>query len=138
MKNILLDPNEEAWCQIEYEISILENDEEFIQSLQISKSNLGLLSATKLLRGIVLHDLKHYAKAIRSYDDTFAYNPGIHDAIYNKACCYALMNDIDNALDCLRQAIALDPKYREMAKTDSDFDAIRADERFRGAVEGES
>ena len=45
---------------------------------------------------------------------------------------------MENAIDYLQEAIALDPKYRTIAKTDTDFDPIRHDERFRALVEGES
>jgi len=38
------------------------------------------------------------------------------------------MDAMPEAIDCLSRAIALDPKYREMAKTDADFDAIRGEE----------
>ncbi|KAM3110856.1 TPR end-of-group domain-containing protein [Phormidesmis sp. 146-33] len=32
-------------------------------------------------------------------------------------------------------SIALDPKYREMAKTDADFDGIREDDRFQALLD---
>ncbi len=38
------------------------------------------------------------------------------------------------AVDCLSRATALDPKYRELATTDSGFDAIQSEEGFRAAV----
>jgi len=38
------------------------------------------------------------------------------------------MDAMPEAIDCLSRAIALDPKYREMAKTDAEFDAIRGEE----------
>ena len=39
------------------------------------------------------------------------------------------------SVENLQQAIQLAPnKYREMAQTDSDFDAIRADERFQALL----
>ncbi len=53
---------------------------------------------------------------------------------YDKARCHARMGAVIKAVVCLSRAIALDPKYRDMAKTDGDFDAIRADERFREVV----
>jgi tetratricopeptide (TPR) repeat protein len=61
------------------------------------------------------------------------------DAFYNKACCYALQGDVEQALENLQQAINLSPdKYREMAKTDSDFDSLREDERFQALIQEES
>lgn len=49
---------------------------------------------------------------------------------FNKACAYALLENIDLAIENLTQAINLDSKYLEMAKTDTDFDKIRSDSRF--------
>ncbi len=39
------------------------------------------------------------------------------------------------AVDCLSRATALDSNYREQAKTDSDFDAIRGEEGFRAVYD---
>jgi tetratricopeptide (TPR) repeat protein len=61
--------------------------------------------------------------------------PDYPDAWYNKACCYALQGNIAQAIANLQQAIILNPdKYREMAKTDSDFDKIREDEQFQALI----
>ncbi|PZV07608.1 MAG: hypothetical protein DCF32_06940 [Leptolyngbya sp.] len=61
--------------------------------------------------------------------------PNSGGSIYNKACCYAIQSDVDNAISCLQSAIALDSRYRTMAKTDTDFDPVRADEQFQSLVE---
>jgi len=37
----------------------------------------------------------------------------------------------------LKQAIDLDPKYREMAKTDAAFDGVRNDDRFQALIQGQ-
>jgi tetratricopeptide (TPR) repeat protein len=56
---------------------------------------------------------------------------------YNKACCYALQSQIDQAIQNLQQAIHLNPdEYREMAKTDSDLDSIRSHPRFQALIQG--
>ncbi len=56
-------------------------------------------------------------------------------AWYNKACSYSLQGNIEQAIENLKTAISLNlDKYREMAKTDSDFDAIREDERFQELI----
>lgn len=128
--------NGEIWRQIEAEILKIEKDEEYIELLKNPLVNQDIIRVVSKLRGVVLKSLKQYEKAIISYKKAMILAPDSCDIMYDQACCYALMNDIDNAVDCLSQAIALDPKSREMAKTDSDFDRIRADERFRGAVEG--
>jgi tetratricopeptide (TPR) repeat protein len=80
-------------------------------------------------RGITLYDLGRKEEAMSSFDRALELKPDWDKAYYNKACCYALMGDVIEAVNCLSRAIVLNPKYRETAKTDSDFDSIRDDER---------
>jgi tetratricopeptide (TPR) repeat protein len=88
-------------------------------------------------RGEALYDLGKFDKAITSYDKALRFKPDDHDAWYNKACCYALQGNVDLAIENLQQAIKLNPdEYREMAKTDSDFDSIREDQRFQALIDG--
>jgi quercetin dioxygenase-like cupin family protein len=49
---------------------------------------------------------------------------------FNAACFEALTGSRDAAFEYLRRAIELDPKAAELARTDSDFDALRADPEF--------
>ena len=88
-------------------------------------------------RGYVLMYLGRYEEALQSYDQALQIQPDFANAYYNKACCYGLQQNIELAIETLQHAIALDSKYRELAKTDSDFDGIRQDERFRALI-GES
>ena len=55
---------------------------------------------------------------------------------YNKACAYSLQNVIELALENLQKAIQLNPDhYRKLAKTDSDFDNIRHNQRFQALIQ---
>jgi hypothetical protein len=46
-----------------------------------------------------------------------------------------LQGNIEQTIENLQQAINLKPdEYREMANTDSDFDKIREDERFKTLI----
>ena len=47
------------------------------------------------------------------------------------ACCYARMNDVENALDHLKRAIMEDEGNRTRAARDSDFDALRESPEFQ-------
>ncbi|MBD2580536.1 tetratricopeptide repeat protein [Oscillatoria sp. FACHB-1406] len=90
-------------------------------------------------RGLALANLGRYEEAIASFDNALKYQPDYHEALYNKACAYAQQGNLDRALENLQHAIALNPeKYREMAKTEPDFDSIREDERFQVLLESRS
>ena len=87
-------------------------------------------------RGIALGNLGRNEEAIASYDQAIKIKPDNDSAIYNKSCTYALQCNLDLALDNLGQAILLSlEEYREMAKTDSDFDSIRHDPRFQELIQ---
>ncbi|MDB9485281.1 tetratricopeptide repeat protein [Dolichospermum circinale CS-537/01] len=86
-------------------------------------------------RGISLKNLGRYEEAISSYDKAVEFKPDDHEAWYNKSCIYALQSNIEQAIKNLQIAINLHPeKVREWTKTDSDFDAIREDERFQALL----
>ena len=86
-------------------------------------------------RGISLKNLGRYEEAISSYDKAVEFKPDLHQAWYNKSCIYALQSNIEQAIKNLQIAINLHPeKVREWTKTNSDFDAIREDERFRALL----
>jgi tetratricopeptide (TPR) repeat protein len=83
--------------------------------------------------------LGRFEEAIASYNKALEFKPDYADAFYNKACCYALQGDVEQALENLQQAIKLSPDiYRDMAKTDSDFESIRDSERFKALLQEES
>ena len=87
-------------------------------------------------RGYALDELGRFEETITSYDQALKFKPDFHQAWYNKACCYALQGNIEQALENLQKAINLSlDECREWAKTDSDFDSIRKDERFQALIQ---
>jgi hypothetical protein len=58
--------------------------------------------------------------------------------LYNLACFESLTGEHEAALDHLEKGLAIDPKMREWAKNDEDFDVLRGDPRFESAVAGEA
>ncbi|MEH2147081.1 TPR end-of-group domain-containing protein, partial [Nostoc sp.] len=87
-------------------------------------------------RGIALRKLGRNEEALASYDQALKIKPDDPSSFYNKACYYALQGNIEQALENIEQAINLNcEEYREMAKTDSDFDGIREDERFQALIQ---
>jgi len=53
---------------------------------------------------------------------------------YNLACCEARLGETDEALEHLGAALALRPALADLAREDSDLDAIRAEARFEELV----
>ncbi|MER3435672.1 MAG: hypothetical protein C4288_20350, partial [Leptolyngbya sp. ERB_1_1] len=85
-------------------------------------------------QGFALMQLRQLDAAHESYDQAILLNPNDTRAHYNKACCYGLQAQIDLAIATLQQAILLSSECREMAKTDSGFDLIRQDDRFKALI----
>ena len=50
---------------------------------------------------------------------------------FNLACFHSLNRESQKSLDFLQRSIELDPKWKEKAKTDSDFDTIRELREFK-------
>ena len=57
-------------------------------------------------------------------------HPGNPNVLYNLACFESLAGRHDAALTHLAEAIAGDPRSRDWAQSDADFDPIRSDPRF--------
>jgi tetratricopeptide (TPR) repeat protein len=50
--------------------------------------------------------------------------------LYNLACAEARFGRADDALEHLRQAVELEPRFLDNARDDGDLESIREDERF--------
>lgn len=88
-------------------------------------------------RGAELGKKGCYSEAIACYNVALEIQPSLANALYNKACCYALLGFGDLAVDSLEKAVKLAPHfYRELALADSDFLGIRKMERFLSLIEG--
>jgi len=75
-----------------------------------------------------------YAEAADRGKELVAENPGLPNVFYNLACCEALAGRPADAIEHVRQAIELSPRFREFAQGDSDFDAIRDEPGFKDVV----
>jgi tetratricopeptide (TPR) repeat protein len=85
-------------------------------------------------RGYALYKQGKLPDAIKFYDQAIEIKSDHANAWYNRACAYGDLGDVDKAIENLQTAINLDAKYREMAKTDADFDSIRNDTRFQALL----
>ena len=87
-------------------------------------------------RGVTYYHLERYDEALADINRALQLKPDDPQSLYNMACLLSLMQKPEDATAYLEKAIALDDKCRREASTDSDFDNIRDDPRFRRLVEG--
>ena len=69
-------------------------------------------------------------RAIHVLREQLVEDPGNANVLYNLACAEARGEYFDAAVDHLLQAVEQEPRFLELAQTDSDLDSIRGDERF--------
>ena len=77
---------------------------------------------------------KEYEKAHEILAGVVAKYPDDAGALFNLACAESLLGRTDDAIAHLGESIAQDETFRELAQTDSDFDRVRNDPRFRELV----
>jgi tetratricopeptide (TPR) repeat protein len=85
-------------------------------------------------RARALVALNQYAAATTAYDKALHLAPEDPDLLYRKSGCYALQGNLDLALETLQQAIDCSAGYREQAKIDVEFAALRGEPRFQQMV----
>lgn len=85
--------------------------------------------------GNLLVRLERYEEAVEEYLAAIAVAPEHPAPYYNLACVCSLQGNHEEAYEYLEQAIALDAAFREQARRDGDFDAIRDDPEFRALVD---
>jgi tetratricopeptide (TPR) repeat protein len=83
--------------------------------------------------GVPAFEAKRYDEAAALLREGLELHPGNASLLYNLACMEALSGERDAALEHLAEA-AKNPRFREFAETDSDFDSIRDDPRFSEAL----
>jgi hypothetical protein len=77
-----------------------------------------------------LHQEGDYEAAAESCHRMLQKFPGNGLALFNLACCEALLGRNDDALEHLGSALEAAPSLRENAWTDTDLDGLRSDPRF--------
>ena len=82
-----------------------------------------------------LYGAGEYAAVADRGRDLIAANPLNAQLIYNVACCESMAGRAGDAIEHLRQAIAIAPDpLRGMAAEDSDLDAIRGEPGFQALL----
>jgi tetratricopeptide (TPR) repeat protein len=75
-----------------------------------------------------------YDKAVEILRSVVDEDPEAGIVLYNLACAEVLAGEPDVALGHLRQAIELEDRFRELARSDEDFDTVRERDEFRELV----
>lgn len=87
------------------------------------------------LLGDALTQLQRYDEALHSLDQALEHNLEFAPTYYCRACCYALLGNVDKAIENLTRSLCLDTvEFRDYAKTDRNLDLIRSDDRFKELV----
>jgi tetratricopeptide (TPR) repeat protein len=82
-------------------------------------------------KGNTLFKLNRYDEAIRTYKRSLELNADNASALYNIACIYAILENKIDSLSNLEQAIKNSIKYKNDAKTDTDFKIFWNDDDFK-------
>ena len=75
-----------------------------------------------------------HAKAVEILRSVVDEHPEAGIVLYNLACVETLVGEPEQALEHLRRAIELEERFRELARTDEDFETIRDRPEFRELV----
>lgn len=88
-----------------------------------------------LQTAVEAYEAANYQVAIRYYLAALSRNIDDGVAIYNVACCYALLGDVDLSALYLQRAVIAGYRDLEFIRNDPDFDGVRDDPYFQGAME---
>ncbi|MGL1934398.1 MAG: hypothetical protein OCD01_05240 [Fibrobacterales bacterium] len=87
-----------------------------------------------LLKAAIYYDKKEYSKGIDVLLKGIKKHPQQQTMLYNLACDYSLVNDIDNALFYLDRAMEQGFTNWSHIENDPDFDPIRGEESFKRLI----
>jgi tetratricopeptide (TPR) repeat protein len=146
-----LDRDAEAIALFDKALAIKPDSHKALQNKGLALTNLGVFDEAIIAfdqslaiqpdeeafynKGIVLDKLGRYTEAIAAYDEALALTPDKHQASYSKSCSFALSGKAELSIASLKTVISLDSQYREMAKTDTDFNNLRNHQEFQKLLE---
>lgn len=82
----------------------------------------------------VLYQLKRYDESTAAYRHALDLGAAVPTCTYNIACNYALLGKTEDALLWLRKALNMGFLDEQTLRTDTDFESLRSDPRFREVV----
>ncbi len=102
--------------------------DELMRLLSIQRSYSVLFNAARL------RESGDLSAALEEAKRAVEINPDLPEAVYDLACYYSLCGMKHEAMEALKKAIRLAPRFKQMAKDDPDFENIKEDAAFRSIV----
>ncbi len=87
------------------------------------------------MKAACLTALKKYDEALTVHGKVIEMAPEYVTGLYNRACTYSLMGNKAKALIDLKAAVEKNPRFKQHARTDKDFQSLWEDEEFRKLTE---
>lgn len=87
--------------------------------------------------GLAYYRLNNLAEALSQFRAAGRLDPNDATAKYNQACVLAKLGKSEDAIVLLQEALNLDPKLQDTARSDLDFASIRSTQQFRTLVDRE-
>ncbi len=126
----------DAWCNL----GIVRHESgDFRAAIEAYEQALALNpedASTWFNLGFARFALKDLKGATKACEQALIFSPQDAEILYTLACFRALSGVPNEALEYLRQAIVLEPKLREKAKQEPDFQSIRVFYEFQEMIEG--
>jgi len=88
-----------------------------------------------MLRGNAYLNLKRYEQSFNDFNQALTINKKHHPSLYNLACYYALQGDVENSVYFLQKAIKVNRRWKNVAKNEKDFDAIKNEPLFKQLID---
>jgi tetratricopeptide (TPR) repeat protein len=126
--------NSSAWFGVAAVLMDLQRYSEALKAFNKSIKLRPEKGSTWKYRGYVLTKLGRYSEALTSFEKAEQLSPSSGGVSYNKA--YLLMNQgqTDQAIDHLKRSIDIHPKFRDILRTDPDFEPLQSDDRFHQLI----
>jgi phospholipase/carboxylesterase len=108
-----------------------------VSALLLAFTGLGVAASPEQLEQRALDAMQEgeYSKAVGLLEKVLELRPGLARALYNLACCYSRMGELDQAALRLEAAYAAGMSDPELPRTDPDLEALRATRKGRALVE---
>ncbi|MGB3563820.1 MAG: tetratricopeptide repeat protein, partial [Thermoanaerobaculia bacterium] len=116
-----------------------EADESYKRTLEVIKNHLELNpddARAVNLGAICLTHLGEREEAVQWAGKATLIDPDNASVLYNVACVYAQLGEVDRAIDCLEQSITSGMGQKEWIENDPDLDPLREHDRFKELLAG--